>query len=127
MHCLKKNPQNRYGNVSMLKADLQNFLEKKPLFIEKLQKNGNNIYEKPLINKIIFFKKGPKYPDNNYSFSREDIEDMPSEKNKKVSRLSFIINLSAAYFLAAVFLTLFILFAVNYSNLKTISNLTIVP
>lgn len=127
LHCLKKNPQNRYANVSVLKTDLQNFLEKKPLFIEKMQENKNNVYKKPLINKIIFFKKEPKYSEKKYSFSGEDIEDTAPEKNKKVSRLSFIINLSIAYFLTAVFLTLFILFAVNYSNTKTIINLTIVP
>ncbi|MHB1335225.1 MAG: Stk1 family PASTA domain-containing Ser/Thr kinase [Candidatus Humimicrobiaceae bacterium] len=127
LHCLKKNPNNRYGNVSVLKADLQNFLEKKPLFIEKMQENGNNVYKKPLINKIIFFKKEPKYSEKKYSFSGEDAPETSSEKNKKVSRLSFIINLSIAYFLTAVFLTLFILFAVNYSNTKTIINLTTVP
>jgi serine/threonine protein kinase len=126
MHCLKKNPQNRYENVSVLKADLQNFLEKKPLFIEKTQKNRTSVYKKPLINKIIFFKKEPKSSEKKYYFS-EDITETFSEKDKKGSRLSFIINLSIAYSLTAVFLTLFILFAVNYSNMKTITNLTTVP
>ncbi len=122
LHCLNKNPQDRYGSISMLKADLQNFLDKKPLFIEKRQENARNIRKKTLVDKIIFFKKGPRY-----SFSGEDTADISSEKNIKKSRLSFIINLSAAYSLAAVFLILFILFAINYSNMKTMTNFTVVP
>jgi serine/threonine-protein kinase len=122
LHCLNKNPQDRYGSISTLKADLQNFLDKKPLFIEKRQENARNIRKKTLVDKIIFFKKGPRY-----SFSGEDTADISSEKNIKKSRLSFIINLSAAYSLAAVFLILFILFAINYSNMKTMTNFTVVP
>jgi eukaryotic-like serine/threonine-protein kinase len=127
LFCLQKNPQNRYENISALKADLQNFLDNKTLLIEKPQENENTVSEKPLINKIIFFKKEPRHTGKNYLFLKEDREEMSFKKNKKVSRLGFIINLSVAYLLAAVFLTFFILFAVQYSNVKTLSNLTSVP
>ncbi|HEY5501463.1 MAG TPA: Stk1 family PASTA domain-containing Ser/Thr kinase [Candidatus Humimicrobiaceae bacterium] len=127
LYCLQKSPQNRYENVSVLKADLQNFLGGKTLFIEKPQENKSNISEKPLINKINFFKKEPKRTGKNYLYLKEDREEISLKKNKKVSRIGFIINLSAAYFLAAVFLTFFILFAVQNSNLKAVSNLTSVP
>jgi len=127
LYCLQKSPQNRYENVSVLKADLQNFLGGKTLFIEKLQENKSNISEKPLINKINFFKKEPKRTGKNYLYLKEDREEKSLKKNKKVSRIGFIINLAAAYFLAAVFLTFFILFAVQNSNLKAASNLTSVP
>ena len=127
LYCLQKSPQNRYENVSVLKADLQNFLGGKTLFIEKPQENKSDISEKPLINKINFFKKKPMRTGKNYPYLKEDREEISLKKNKKVSRLGFIINLSAAYFLAAVFLTFFILFAVQNSNLKAVSNLTSVP
>jgi len=127
LHCLQKNPQNRYPNVTVLKSDLQNFLDNKPLFIEKpLEKSSENT-EKPLINKIIFFKKEPKHIEKNYSNLKEEIEDIPLKKRRKAPVLSLIINLSAAYFLFAVFLTLFILFAINNSNLRAAGNITTVP
>ena len=127
LHCLQKNPQNRYANVTMLKSDLRNFLDNKPLMIEKPQEKGSDSEQKPLINKIIFFKKEPKHTGKNYSNLKEEIEDIPLKKHRKAPVLSFIINLSVAYFLAAVFLTLFILFAVNNSNLRAAGNITIVP
>ena len=127
LHCLKKNPQDRYESVSMLKVDLKNFLDKKLLLIEKPQESLKNIYGKPIISKILFFKKEPRHSEKKYSSSGEYITEITSEKNKKGSRLSFIINLSVAYFLAAVFLTLFILFAINYSNIKNVTNMAIVP
>ncbi|MHB1346112.1 MAG: PASTA domain-containing protein [Candidatus Humimicrobiaceae bacterium] len=127
LQCLKKNPQGRYESVSMLKADLVNFLDKKPLLIEKTQENIDKAIKKPLIKKIIFFKKEPKHSERKYSSSGEDLTDIYSERNKKRSRLIFMINLLAAYSLAAVFLTLFIIFATNYSNMKTLANTATVP
>ncbi len=127
MHCIEKNPQKRYENVSALKADLQNFLNKKPLLIEKQQEREKSLYGKSIINKITFLKRGPKHLDGYSSFPKEDSEEEPPEKNKKKFRLSFIINLSIAYFLAAVFLTLFIIFTINYSDLKASRNILSVP
>ena len=127
LQCLKKNPLGRYENVSMLKADLGNFLDKKPLLIEKKHENIDKAIKKPLIKKIIFFKKEPKHSERKYSSSGEDITDIYSERNKRRSRLIFIINLLAAYSLAAVFLTLFIIFTTNYSNMKTLANIATVP
>jgi eukaryotic-like serine/threonine-protein kinase len=127
LYCLQKNPQNRYENISALKSDLQNFLDNKTLFIEKPLKIESHVSEKPLINKINFFRKEPKQSGKNYPYLKEDREEITLKKNKKVSGLGFIINLSVAYFLAAIFLTFFILYAVQYSNIKTASNLTSVP
>ena len=127
MYCLQKNPQNRYENVSALKDDLQNFLGNKTLSIEKTQKEESSISGKPLINKINFFKKEPRRTGKNFPYLKEDREEISLKKNKKISGLVFIINLSAAYFLAAVFLTFFIIFAGQNSNLKAVSNLTSVP
>lgn len=127
MHCIEKNPQKRYENVSALKADLQNFLNKKPLLIEKQQEREKSLYGKSIINKITFLKREPKHLDGYFSFPKEDSEEEPPEKNKKKFRLSFIINLSIAYFLAAVFLTLFIIFTINYSDLKASRNILAVP
>ena len=127
MHCIEKNPQKRYENVSALKADLQNFLNKKPLLIEKQQEREKNLYGKSIINKITFLKREPKHLDGYSSFPKEDSEEEPPEKNKKKFRLSFTINLSIAYFLAAVFLTLFIIFTINYSDLKASRNILAVP
>lgn len=127
MHCIEKNPQKRYENVSVLKADLQNFLNKKPLLIEKQQEREKSLYGKSIINKITFLKREPKHLDGYSSFPKEDSEEEPPEKNKKKFRLSFTINLSIAYFLAAVFLTLFIIFTINYSDLKASRNILAVP
>lgn len=127
MHCIEKNPQKRYENVSALKADLQNFLNKKPLLIEKQQEREKSLYGKSIINKITFLKREPKHLDGYSSFPKEDSEEEPPEKNKKKFRLSFTINLSIAYFLAAVFLTLFIIFTINYSDLKASLNILAVP
>ncbi|MCX6384340.1 MAG: Stk1 family PASTA domain-containing Ser/Thr kinase [Actinobacteria bacterium] len=127
MHCIEKNPQKRYENVSVLKADLQNFLNKKPLLIEKQQEREKSLYGKSIINKITFLKREPKHLDGYSSFPKEDSEEEPPEKNKKKFRLSFTINLSIAYFLAAVFLTLFIIFTINYSDLKASQNILAVP
>lgn len=127
MHCIEKNPQKRYENVSVLKADLQNFLNKKPLLIEKQQEREKSLYGKSIINKITFLKREPKHLDGYSSFPKEDSEEEPPEKNKKKFRLSFTINLSIAYFLVTVFLTLFIIFTINYSDLKASQNILAVP
>lgn len=126
MHCLEKEPYKRYENVSSIKTDLKNFLNQRPLTIDKKEQKDRKSNKKSIINKLMFLKRQPKHLDS-YSAAKEYPEEESPGKNKTSSRLGLIISLSAGYLLAAIFLILFIIFTVNYYNMKTSSNIIKIP
>jgi serine/threonine-protein kinase len=127
MHCLEKNPPDRYDSVSMLKADLQNFLDKKPLLIDKPVENNAGFYKQPLLSKINIFKREPDdSPGKEFSGAQPN-GNTAARQNKMISIAAFAVNLSASYVLAAVFLALFIIFAVKYSALNNANDIPAVP
>lgn len=100
MKCLEKNPSNRYPSVTALKKDLQNFLDKKPLIIEKRIPDEINIRDLTI----------------NYS------------KSRRAKILWTLISLSVVFvILFTVFFTLFLTYNSKYQNIKTEIGLTIVP
>ncbi|MDD5659619.1 MAG: Stk1 family PASTA domain-containing Ser/Thr kinase [Actinomycetota bacterium] len=126
MHCLEKDPRKRYDSVSSIKADLKNFLYRKPLIIDKKKEGSENLDKKSSIDKLFFLKRRSKNFNENYSVTYDSIDEAPA-KSKKKSKFNFIINLSASYTLAAIFLILFVIFAINYNSLKTKQNIIKVP
>jgi len=129
MHCLEKNPQKRYESVSALKSDLQNFLDKKPIFIERDIKKEKHFHNKSIINKINFLKPDLKDIDNsyNYSFAKDELKEKFKKSYKNKFNLSFLVNLSVSYTLVVIFIILFIVFFINYYNLKVSQNIITVP
>jgi serine/threonine-protein kinase len=100
MKCLEKNPSNRYPSVAALKKDLQNFLDKKPLIIEKRIPHENRAKDWTI-----------NYP-----------------KSRRAKILWTFLSLSIVFMLLfAVFLTLFLTLNSRYENIKTEIGLAIVP
>jgi beta-lactam-binding protein with PASTA domain len=100
MKCLEKNSSNRYPSVTALKKDLQNFLDKKPLIIEK------------------------RIPDENRA------KDWTSNfsKSRRAKILWTFLSLNIVFMvLFAVFLTLFLALNSRYENIKTEIGFIIVP
>ncbi|MCE5329278.1 Stk1 family PASTA domain-containing Ser/Thr kinase [bacterium] len=126
MHCLEKDPQKRYENVSAIKADLKNFLYQKPLIIDKQEEKEKKLNKKSITDKLLFLKRRPKHLDG-YPVIKDDSGEDALGKSKRNSRLSLIINLSVSYTLVAIFLILFIVFAINYNNLKISQSVIKVP
>jgi len=135
MHCLEKNPQDRYENISALKSDLQNFLDKKPILSAKEIKEEKNPYSKSIFNKNKFFRFNLRNNKKNYSynyvFSKDELKEKQIKKNindnKFILNKKFLINLSIPYVLFTVFLVLFVVFFINYNNLKINQNIITVP
>ena len=135
MHCLEKNPQDRYENISVLKSDLQNFLDKKPILSTKEIKEEKNPYSKSIFNKNKFFRFNLRNNKKNYSynyvFSKDELKEKQIKKNindnKFILNKKFLINLSIPYVLFTVFLVLFVVFFINYNNLKINQNIITVP
>ncbi|MCL4417909.1 MAG: PASTA domain-containing protein [Actinobacteria bacterium] len=100
MKCLEKNPSYRYPSITSLKKDLQNFLDKKPLIIEKRNSDENHIKEWALT----------------YSKSRR----------AKVLWTFLCLNIFFMV-LFVVFLTLFLSINSRYKNIKTEIGFMIVP
>ncbi len=100
MKCLEKNPSNRYLSVTSLKKDLQNFLDKKPLIIEK------------------------RIPDE----SPQSSWTINYSKSRRAKVLWTFLSLNIVFLvLFSVFLTLFLVFNSRYENLKTEMSFIIVP
>jgi len=100
MKCLEKNPSNRYHSVTALNKDLQNFLDKKPLIIEKRIPDEN------------------RAKDFTFNYS----------KSRRAKILWTFLSLSIVFMaLFAVFLTLFLALNSRYENIKTETDLVIVP
>jgi serine/threonine-protein kinase len=100
MKCLEKNPSNRYPSVTALKKDLQNFLDKKPLVIEKRIPDENRAKDWTI----------------NYS------------KSRRAKILWTFLSLNIVFMaLFAVFLTLFLALNSRYENIKTEIGFIIVP
>jgi eukaryotic-like serine/threonine-protein kinase len=100
MKCLEKNASNRYPSVTALKKDLQNFLDKKPLVIEKRIPDEINIRDLTI----------------NYS------------KSRRAKILWTLISFNVVFIvLFTVFFTLFLIYNSRYENIKTEISLTIVP
>ena len=100
MHCLEKNPSKRYLNANELKKDLQNFLDGKPLTIDKDKDKEKYMHDK------LHHKKGAGYYYDTAS---------GSQATKKI-KLNFYNMLSCAFTL--LFLILFLVFCVKYYSLK---------
>jgi len=100
MKCLEKNPSNRYPSVNALNSDLQNFLDKKPLIIEKRMPDENHAKDFAI----------------NYS------------KSRRAKILWTFLSLTIVFMLLfALFLTLFLALNSRYENIKTETGLAIVP
>ncbi len=100
MHCLEKNPSKRYLNANELKKDLQNFLDGKPLTIDKDKDKEKYMHDK------LHHKKGAGYYYGTAS---------GSQATKKI-KLNFYNILS--YVFTLLFLILFLVFCVKYYSLK---------
>lgn len=112
LRCLEKLPNNRYTDISALKADLCNFLEGRPLTEDSLLKEG----------------KGKS------KTGRRDIDFSHADKSferyyTKTKRLkAFLFSLIGTVFI--LFIVFFTLYLVNKSNLQVYidkSNITKVP
>ncbi len=100
MHCLEKNPSKRYLNANELKKDLQNFLDNKPLTIDKDEDKEKYMHGR------LPHKKGAGHYYGTAS---------GSQAIKKL-KLNFYNILPYAFTL--LFLILFLVFCVKYYSLK---------
>ncbi|MCL5071320.1 MAG: protein kinase [Actinobacteria bacterium] len=100
MKCLEKNPSYRYPSITSLKKDLQNFIDKKPLIIEKRIPDENHIK-----NWTINFSK-----------------------SRRAKVLWTFLSFNVVFMvLFAVFLTLFLTINSRYENIKTEIGFIVVP
>jgi serine/threonine-protein kinase len=128
MHCLEKNPAARYESVSALKADLINFIENKPLNIEKKHLTEKKQKETSLIKKIANLKiYGNKTKTSEENLAYESTGETLDKKNARKYRNLFYLTQGIAIPLIVIFLTLFIINFLNYNNLKAELSYTSTP
>lgn len=100
MHCLEKNPSKRYLNANELKKDLQNFLDSKPLMIDKDED------KKKYMPGRLHHKKGA-----GHSYST-------ASGNQAIKKTGLNFYNILSYTLTLLFLILFLVFCVKYYSLK---------
>jgi serine/threonine-protein kinase len=114
MKCLEKNPHDRYQNVAILKSDLQNFLDGKPLIIEQSEING--------------WKKHFFRTRNNYIYEPglgRDFEKYQL-KNKKII-VGLISALCTTVIALIIFLTLYLVSDFKINKISESLNEVVVP
>jgi len=112
MKCLEKNPARRYQTVTELKEDLQNFIENKPLTIDKVQ--VNNTSKNKLLQSYL-----------NLDWQERSYEKFYTRSKILANTLISISSFTTALFI--IFLVLFLILNSNFNELKLQSNFITVP